>query len=64
MSDKEKAIEVLKEMPDNISIKEIFEVLSTMFEINNRIDNFDINEGVTTEELLKEMEEGYGNILP
>ena len=55
MSDREKAIDVLKTLPDNISMKEILETLNLIFEINDRIDNFDINETVTTEELLKEM---------
>ena len=57
MSDREKAIDVLKTLPDNISMKEILETLNLIFEINDRIDNFDINETVTTEELLKEMKE-------
>ena len=57
MSDREKAINVLKTLPDNISMKEILETLNLMFEINNRIDNFKIEETVTTDDLLEEMKE-------
>ena len=57
MSDREKAINVLKTLPENISMKEILETLNLMFEINNRIDNFDIEETITTDELLEEMKE-------
>ena len=57
MSEREKAINVLKTLPENISMKEILETLNLMFEINNRIDNFDIEETITTDELLEEMKE-------
>ena len=57
MSDREKAITVLKELPEDVSLKEILETLNLMFELNNRIDNFDINETVSTDELLKEINE-------
>ena len=57
MSDREKAIQVIKEMPTNVSIQEILEALNLMFEINNRIENIDMNETITTEELLEEMKE-------
>ena len=57
MSDREKAIQILKEMPTNVSIQEILEALNLMFEINNRIENIDIDETITTEELLEEMKE-------
>ena len=57
MSDREKAIQILKEMPTNVSIQEILEALNLIFEINNRIENIDIDETITTEELLEEMKE-------
>ena len=57
MSDREKAIQVIKEMPTNVSIQEILEALNLMFEINNRIENIDMDETITTEELLEEMKE-------
>ena len=55
MSDREKAIEILKEMPDNVSLKEIIEALSLKFKIEKRIDNFDISQATTTEELIEEI---------
>ena len=57
MSDKEKVIDILKTLPEDISLKEILETLNLMFEINNRIDDFNIDETITTDELLKEMQE-------
>ncbi len=57
MSEREKAIQLLQELPDTISLKEILETLSTMLEINTRIDNFNENETITVEELEKEIEE-------
>lgn len=55
MSDKERAIEVLEQMPADVSLQEILEALNLMFDINNRIDNFDIDNAVTTIELLKDI---------
>lgn len=57
MSDREKAINILKELPENISLSEILETLNLMFAINNRIDNINIDETITTSQLLKETEE-------
>lgn len=57
MSDREKVIDILKTLPEDISLKEILETLNLMFEINNRIDDFNIDETITTDELLKEMQE-------
>lgn len=48
---------MLQDLPDTISMKEILEILSTMLEINTRIDLFDEQETVTTEELKKEIDE-------
>ena len=56
MSDREKAINILKTLPEDISLKEILETLNLMFEINDRIDDLNIDETATTEELLKEIE--------
>lgn len=55
MSEREKAIQLLQELPDTISMKEILETLSTMLEINTRINNFDENEAIPQEELEKEI---------
>ena len=57
MSDREKAIDILRTLPEDISLREILETLNLMFEINGRIDDFDIDETTTTEELLKEMKQ-------
>ena len=57
MSEREKAIQILQELPDSISLKEILETLSMMLEINTRIDNFNEVESITVEELEKEIEE-------
>ena len=57
MSEREKAIQILQELPDSISLKEILETLSMMLEINTRIDNFNEDETITVEELEKEIEE-------
>lgn len=57
MSDREKAIEVLETMPADVSLKDILEALNLMFEINNRVDNLDINECISTDELIEEMKE-------
>ena len=56
MSEREKAIQILKELPDNISLKEILETLSMMLEINTRIDTFDENEAIINDDLQKEIE--------
>ena len=57
MSDREKAIEVLETMPADVSLKDILEALNLMFEINNRVDDLDINECISTDELIEEMKE-------
>ncbi len=57
MSEREKAIQLLQELPDTISMKEILETLSTMLEINTRVDSFDENEAITTKDLEKEIEQ-------
>ena len=56
MSEREKAIQLLQELPDNISLKEILETLSIMLEINTRIDSFNESEALTSEELIKEID--------
>lgn len=56
MSEREKAIQILKDLPDTISLEEILETLSTMLELNTRIDSFNEDDALTSEELLKEIE--------
>lgn len=57
MSEREKAIQLLRDLPDTISMKEILKTLSTMLEINSRIDSFDENEVINHDDLEKEIEE-------
>ena len=56
VSEREKAIQILKELPDTISLKEILETLSMMLEINTRIDAGDENDVTTNDDLQKEIE--------
>ena len=56
MSQKQAMIKILEEMPDDISFDDIVETLNLVYELRNRIDNFDRNKAVTTEELKKEMQ--------
>ena len=51
MSDREKAIKVLEELPDDISLEEIVETLYTVLDLKKRLDSIDEDEGITSEEL-------------
>ena len=51
MSDRELAIKVLKELPNNITMKEIIETLNNIFDLKYKIKNIDENEGIDSEEL-------------
>ncbi len=55
MSDREKAIKVLEELPDDISLEEIVETLYTVLDLKKRLDNIDEDKGITSEELKKEI---------
>ena len=56
MSDREKAIKVLEELPDDISLEEIAETLYTVLDLKKRLDNIDEDKGLTSEEFKKEIE--------
>lgn len=56
MSDREKAINILKELPDTISMKEILDTLYNVFDLKDRLDNLNENEGISSEEFKKEIE--------
>ena len=56
MSDKEKAIKVLETMPNNIPMKEILNVLNDIFDLKDRLDNLNVDEGISSEEFKKEIE--------
>ena len=47
----------LYELPETISMKEILIALNTIFEVNNRIDSFNEEEAITSDELKKEIGE-------
>lgn len=51
LSDKEKVIDIIKKLPNDISINEIIEILTVI----NRIDCFNVNESYTSNELLDEI---------
>ena len=57
MSDREKAIKVLEKMPDNIPMKEILDTLYNIFDLKDRIDNFDEDDGISSDEFKKEIEQ-------
>ncbi len=56
MSQKHAMIKILEEMPEDISFEDIVETLNLVYELRNRIDNFDRSKAITTEELKKEMQ--------
>lgn len=56
MSEREKAIQILQTLPDTVSLKEIIKTLSMMLEINSRIDSYNEDELITTEQIKKEIE--------
>ena len=56
MNDREKAIQLLQELPDNISLKEIADTLYTVLDLKNRIDNFDESKCISHEDMKKEIE--------
>lgn len=55
LNDKEKVIEVIEKLPNDISINEILEVLNLMITLNTRIDEFNIDESLSSKELLEEI---------
>lgn len=56
MSQKQAMIKILEEMPEDVSFEDIVETLNLVYELRNRIDNFDRKKAITTEELKKEMQ--------
>ena len=56
MSDREKAINVLKTLPNDISLKDILDTLSNIFDLKDRLDNLNEDEAISSEELKKEIE--------
>jgi len=57
MSDREKAIQLLKDLPNNIPMKEIIDAIILMLELNDRIDKFDEEDVITNDELLHQPNE-------
>ena len=56
MSDREKAINILKTLPEDISLKDILDTLYNILDLKDRLENFDENEVISSEELKKEIE--------
>ena len=56
MSERQIMIKILEKMPEDISFEDIVETLNLISGLRNRIDNFDRNKALTTEELKKEMQ--------
>lgn len=56
MSDREKAIDILKTLPEDISLKDILDTLYNIFDLKDRLENIDENEAISSEELKKEIE--------
>ena len=57
MSDREKAIDILKTLPNDIPMKEILDTLYNIFDLKDRLDNFSEEEAISSEELKKEIEQ-------
>lgn len=57
MSEKQVMIKILEKMPDDITFDDIVETLNLIYKLKSRIDTFDRNQALTTEQLKKEMQE-------
>lgn len=56
MSEKQVMIKILEKMPNDVTFDDIVETLNLIYELKNRVDNFDRSKALTTEELKKEMQ--------
>ena len=56
MNDREKAIDILKTLPEDISLKDILDTLYNILDLKDRLENIDENDVVSSEELKKEIE--------
>ncbi len=57
MSEKQVMMKILEKMPDDITFDDIVETLNLIYELRNRVDNFDRDKALTAEELKKEMQQ-------
>ncbi len=57
MSEKQIVIKILEKMPDNISMDSILETLILIYDLKNRLDNFDESQTINHEQLKKEIKE-------
>ncbi len=57
MSEKQVMIKILEKMPDDITFDDIVETLNLIYKLKSRIDTFDRNQALTTEQLKKEIQE-------
>ena len=53
MSEKQVMIKLLEKMPEDVTLDDIVEFINLIYELKNRIDNFDERKSLTTD-LLKE----------
>ena len=56
MNDREKAIDILKTLPEDISLKDILDTLYNILDLKDRLENLDESETLSSEELKKEIE--------
>ena len=56
MSERQIIIKILEKMPEDIFFEDIVKTLNLISVLQNRVDNFDRNKALTTEELKKEMQ--------
>lgn len=55
--DKQIALDVISNLPDDILMEDIIETLNLIKEINKRVENFDRTRALTIDELKKELEQ-------
>ena len=51
MNDREKAIDILKTLPEDISLKDILDTLYNILDLKDRLESLDENDVVSSEEL-------------
>lgn len=56
MSDRDKAINLLKTLPMNISLKEILDTLYNVFDLKDKLENINEDEAISSEDFEREIE--------
>lgn len=57
--DKQIALDLIANLPDDITMEDIVETLKLIKDINNRINNFDRTKAISTEDLKKELKKWW-----